>query len=168
MNELGTMVQHPEYFHVLLNPIPIYVMALGVAVLVASLMRKSREIQLVGLWIVAFAGVSAWPTWYFGHQAYHHLYESLTEEGQRWADTHMQRADISVYVLYVTAVLALAAIFLPRKFPRTAKMLPVLTTAVALVTVGLDLWVGKAGGQIRHSEFRFDSPPERMQKEHEH
>jgi uncharacterized membrane protein len=169
MNELGKLFQRPEYIHVLLNPIPFYVLGVGVVILLVAIVRRKRESQLVGLWTLLFACAVAWPTWYFGHQAYHHLYELLTTEGQRWADLHLRLADWIVYVFYATGALALAAIFLPREIPKATTLLAVLALLAATVCLGLGAWIGRAGGQVRHSEFRDGPLPQPADhKTHEH
>lgn len=168
MSELTTALRHPEYIHVLLNPIPLYVLGTGVVILVWSLFRKSREAQTIGLWILVLAGIAAWPTWYFGHQAYHHLYDALSTEGQEWADVHLHRASRTIYIYYATGIIALAAIFLPRKIPKATIPLTIAALLAGTVSFGLGLWIAKAGGQIRHSEFRFSHPAEPTQGEHHH
>ncbi len=159
MNDLLEALKHPEYIHVLLNPIAGYVLLAGLALLLMALLRKKLEMQTAALWVLVFVGVTAWPTWYFGHQAYAHLMMSLTEEAKQWANVHVQRADRFVYSLYLTGALALAALVLPRKFPKTATPLAISALIAGLIASGLVGWIARPGGKIRHSEFRTGPPP---------
>ena len=84
---------------------------------------------------------------------------SLTEEAKQWANVHVHRADRFVYSLYLTGLLGLAAIFLPRKFPKAAKPLAITALVVGLAAFGFTSWISRAGGEIRHSEFRTGPPP---------
>lgn len=166
MNDLIEALKHPEYVHVLLNPIPGYILPVGLVLLSISLLRRKPELQRVSLWILVFVGIAAWPIWYFGHQAYGHLAEALTEEAKQWANVHVQRADRFVYSLYLTGLLGLAAIFLPRRFPRTAKPLAVTALMAGVAAFAFTIWISRAGGEIRHSEFRTGPPPAAPAHEH--
>ena len=46
--------------------------------------------------------------------------ESLPEELKQWTRVEIERADRFIYAVYFTGALALAMIFLLRKFPKTA------------------------------------------------
>ncbi len=62
MTELQHMLQQlglPEYIHVLLNPLPVYGMALGLVALAAAWISRSRAAQAIALLILALAGASA-------------------------------------------------------------------------------------------------------------
>lgn len=166
MDNVSEALKHPEYIHVLLNPIPGYVLATGLVVLLIALLRKKREVQIAALWILVLVGIIAWPTWYYGHQGYDHLKESLNEEAKLWVNVHVYRADRLVYSLYLTGVVALAAIFLPRKFPRATQALTVAALVIGVAAFGAVNWIARAGGEIRHSEFRTGPPPPAPAHEH--
>lgn len=166
MNSIFEALKHPEYIHVLLNPIPLYILPAGLALFLIACLRKRSDVQVAALWVLVFVGMTAWPTWYFGHQAYGHLMDSLTEEAKQWANVHAQRANRFVYALYLTGGLAVAAIFLPRKFPKTASPLAVAVLVVGLAAFVSAGWIAQAGGVIRHSEFRTGPPPAAPAHEH--
>lgn len=168
MDNLAEALKHPEYVHLLLNPIPAYVLATGLLLLAIALMRKSRELQIAALWVLVFVGITAFPTWYYGHRAFDHLRESLTETSKQWAYVHIHRADRFVYFLYLTGALALMAIFLPRKFPKAAGPLSIAALVVGIGAFGLVNWISRAGGEIRHSELRMGPPPPAPVHEHNH
>lgn len=161
-------LKHPEYIHLLLNPIPGYVLPTALVLLGIALIRSNRAAQVTALWVLVFVGISAWPIWYFGHQGYDHLMESLTEEARQWANVHVHRADRFVYFLYLTGLVALAAIFLPRKFPQTTNALVITALGSGLAAFVLVGWISRAGGEIRHSELRMGPPPAAPQHQHEH
>lgn len=102
---------------------------------------------------------SAWPAHFFGHKAYGQLYPIIDGEGQEWLSLHMHRADRWIYLFYALALSALATVLLPRKLPKSAVPLALFTLSLALFCLGVGGWMAKAGGRIRHPEFRSHSGP---------
>ncbi len=165
MTELHLMLQQlrqPEYIHVLLNPLPVYGMAMGLVALVVAWIARKRAAQAVALLIVALAGVSVWPVVEFGERGYDRVYAMSNKDAQQWLDVHATRASRAAPVFYAVAVLAVATVLVPWKFPKTNNVLLAITLAMALVALGLGGWISHAGGQVRHSEFREGPPPEQV------
>ena len=163
MAELHLILQHlkqPEYVHVLLNPLPVYGLVLGVVALVVSWIARNRAAQAIALLIVALAGVSAWPVVEFGERGYDRVYAMSNKDAQQWLDVHATRASRLAPVFYAVAVLAVVTVIVPWKFPKTNNALLAVTLAATLVALGIGGWIGHAGGQVRHSEFREGPPPE--------
>lgn len=150
-----------EYLHTLLNPVPVYGLSMGLLALGAGLAWRSRRTVVVGLGIVAFSGLAAWPTYALGQQAYERVRAMSDTAGGLWLDEHMARAEKLISVFYVLAALALAGIAAPLKWPRTALPLALGTVAVGVGAMGVGGWIAYAGGHVRHPEFRFEPPPPR-------
>jgi hypothetical protein len=144
----------PEYVHVLLNPLPVYGAAIGVLVLGIALLARSKPAQLAGLWVVILSTALVWPVAHYGQNAYKGIREKADEPGQGWLDEHMERAERTAYVFYGTAVLGLVALVARKKFPKAATPLTIVTLVAGMVSLGAGGWISKAGGQIRHPEFR--------------
>jgi uncharacterized membrane protein len=170
MSELQQVLQHlkqPEYVHVLLNPMPVYGLVCGVLALLLAVLFKNKQAQIVGLVVVVFASASAWPVAEYGERSYDRVYSMSNPEAQQWLDVHAHRAGQFVYAFYVTAVLGVVALLSQWKLPKLAAKLTVVTLLAAIVSLGIGGWIGHAGGQVRHSEFR-DGPPPVPVKPHEH
>lgn len=164
-------LRQPEYIHVLINPLPIYGLAMGLIALVIAFFLKSRRAQIVGLIIVLIAAASAWPVYEFGEQAYNPVLSIADDAGQAWLDEHMDRAETLIYFFYALAVLAAASIAAPVKWPRSATPLLLSVILLTAVTLGIGGYIAYAGGRIRHSEFRKfrnEKPAPRQKSEHEH
>jgi cytochrome b len=144
----------PEYIHVVLNHLPLFGLLIGAALLLASLIRKSGELRGAALVVIAVTGLSAWPVSEFGERGYDRVYSMSNLEGQVWLKTHSNRADKAVPVVYVTVALAVAALVATRKKPAFAHPLSIATLLAAALSFVLLGWVARAGGQIRHPEFR--------------
>src|SRR5438132_1002733 len=56
----------PEYVHALINPIPIYGLAMAALFLTGALFLRNRPAQLLALWLVVLSAASAWPTYLLG------------------------------------------------------------------------------------------------------
>lgn len=153
-------LQQPEYLHVLINPLPVYGLALGLLATVLALLLRERRAQIVALAIVFVSAFSAWPASEFGEQGYDRVLSLSDHAGGLWLKEHRCRADEVLWVFYVAAALAAGAIFVPFKWPRCALPLLVAAMAAAIVALGCGTYIASAGGQIRHGEFRYGPPPD--------
>lgn len=162
----------PEYVHVLLNPLPVYGLAMGALALLAALLVRSKAAQNIALAFVVLCAASAWPVLIYGQHGYNHLYPQLDPESQQWLDVHMERAERFIYAFYLTALLGIAALGAQKKLPKANKVLALLTLASALASLGIGAWISRAGGEVSHSEFRgeeappINSAPEQHQHKH--
>ncbi|MGB7839860.1 MAG: hypothetical protein WBL40_17305, partial [Terrimicrobiaceae bacterium] len=59
--ELLRGLEQPEYVHVLLNPVPIYGLAMGLAALMIAMGLRSREARICACAIIFLSSASAWP-----------------------------------------------------------------------------------------------------------
>ncbi|MCG3147767.1 MAG: hypothetical protein PCFJNLEI_01208 [Verrucomicrobiae bacterium] len=174
MNELQLFLhalKQPEYLHVLLNPLPMYGLAMGLLALLLALLLRSRPARVVALVLVALSCASVWPVVRYGHGGYDRVSAMSNNEAKQWLDVHQHRADRAKYIFYLAGLLALAALAADWKFPRAALPLAVATLVLAVVSSGLGGWIAHAGGKVRHSEFRDGPPPnpiEPSQREEHH
>lgn len=152
-------LRQPEYVHTLLNPLPIYGMSIAVIGLMVALLLRSRPAQLTALILVIISALSVWPVVEFGERAYDNVLVLSDADGQAWLKEHEERAETFRYAFYALAVLAAAAIFAPKKWPRTALPLTIATLVLAIGSLGAGASIAYAGGKIRHREFRTLPPP---------
>ncbi|HTL58398.1 MAG TPA: c-type cytochrome, partial [Candidatus Limnocylindrales bacterium] len=156
----GAGLPQPEYFHVLINPLPIYGLATAALVLAGALILRNRPAQLLALVMVFLCAASAWPTYMAGEKAYYRVYPTADSEGQQWLDVHKRRGEKLIYVFSALAAVALSAALIAAKAPKTAFPLASLTLIMALISLAAGGRIGKAGGKIRHPEFRHEPPPQ--------
>lgn len=160
MNEaLLRELQQPEYLHVLLNPLPLYGLAIALFGLIAATYLGSRPAQVTALVLIFASAISAWPVVHHGDNAYDRVLSMADNDGQAWLKAHVHRADQLVFLYYALAALAVAAIFAPKKWPRSATPLAIATMLLAVVSLGAGSYIAHAGGKIRHREFRSVPPP---------
>jgi len=146
-------LKRPEYVHVLLNPLPVYATAMGVIALVVALLMRSRPAQIVALILVGIGCFSVWPVSEYGEDASHRVGTMSNTDTQSLRE-HEERAERAGWFFCVTGSLAVAGIVTGWKFPKLATWLTVATLVAAIVCIGLGAWISRAGGKVRHSEFR--------------
>lgn len=158
---------HPEYLHVLLNPLPVYGMAAGLFLLLVSLVLRKDPAPAL-LWLTLM-GAATWFVVRSGQQGYDRVLAMSNQEAQAWLKVHMHRAESLMYVFYATGAAALAALLARRWWPRAYRTLVWSTLALAFVSANVGGWISQAGGRVRHSEFREGPPrPDQMPPEDEH
>ena len=153
-------IKQPEYLHALLRVFPVEGLSLGMLALIISMILRSRPAQITALILIFVCSAMAWPVARLGEQAYDVIEPKSGPEAYAWLDAHAQRAEKALVVFYSLAGIALVALVLPWKFPKTAVPLAALTLLTAFAAMGAGAWISYAGGQIRHSEFRYGTPPE--------
>lgn len=153
-------LKQPEYLHALLRVFPVEGLSLGMLALVISLILRSRPAQITALILIFVCSAAAWPVARLGEQAYDVIEPKSNAEAYAWLDAHAQRAEKALFVFYTLAGVALLALVVPWKFPKAAVPFALLTLLVAFAAMGAGVWISYAGGQIRHSEFRYGTPPE--------
>jgi hypothetical protein len=155
----------PEYIHVLINPLPVYGLAVGCLGLIIALFLRSRHAQIATLAILFVTAASAWPVKEYGEQAYDRVLSMTDADGEAWLKVHEHRADQLIYLFYALALLAVVAILAPIKWPRTAMILALTTLVLSFAALGAGGYIAYAGGKIRHREFRSQPPPKKSETE---
>jgi len=161
------MIEHlskPEYVHVLLNPLPVYGLAVGVLGLMIALFLKTKSARVTALALVLLSAASAWPVYYYGEAGYDRVKAIVDEAGDKWLDEHMRRGERLIYVFYVVAALSAVGITADFAAPKAAVPMAIATLILALVSLGAGGYIAYAGGHVRHKEFRFESPPPAQQR----
>jgi hypothetical protein len=154
-------LRQPEYIHVLLNPLPVYGLAVGLLGLIVAFFLRSRPAQIATLLIVLISAASAWPVYEFGEQAKDRVLSMENEVGDAWLEEHQDRAEDLIWFFYALAILSAAAIVAPMKWPRSATPLVIAAILLSVVTLGCGGYIAYAGGKIRHREFRNVPPPQK-------
>src|SRR6266436_7853651 len=91
----------PEYLYVLLNPLPVYGLAMGVFTLLLALISRRRAAQVIALALIFVGAISAWPVYHYGEAAYDRVTAMSDPGGERWLDEHMVRGEKLIWTFYV-------------------------------------------------------------------
>src|SRR5438067_4921080 len=136
----------PEYMHVLLNPLPVYGLAITVIGLALALIFRSRPAIIIALALVFISGISAWPVLSYGQAAYDRVKSMSDPAGEQWLDEHMARGEKLIYAFYVLAALSATGIAVIVKWPRTFMTVSLVALALSSGTLGV-------GGYISYAVF---------------
>jgi hypothetical protein len=160
-------LRQPEYIHVLLNPLPVYGLLIGLIGLVLALVLKSRRAQIATLTLVLISSASAWPVYEFGQQGYDRVLSMTDEDGGAWLDEHRERGEELIWIFYALVALSAIALAAPIKWPKSSLPLAVAVVLLGVVTLESGVYIGYAGGRVRHREFRNEpAPPKRSERDH--
>ena len=159
LDSLLQITRQPEYLHTLLNPVPIYGLGVGLLGLLIAVVLRSRPAQIATLAIVLLSAATVLPVYLLGEAAEDRMEGLVDEGGRAWLEEHEHRAERVMYAFYLLAALAAAALIAPRWWPKSAMPLSLAVLMAGLVALALGAYVAKAGGQIRHREFRTGPPP---------
>ncbi len=168
MNQILEHLTQPEYMHVLINPMPVYGLSMGIVAMIVALIYRGRPVIVAALVLMFLAGLSAWPTYHYGQEAYDRVKSMSDTVGGQWLDEHMKRAEKLIYAFYILAGVAMAGIFAPLKWPRTSMPLAISALVLGIATLGIGGWISYPAGHVRHKEFRFEPPPTAEAEEHTH
>ena len=158
---LRALQRQPEYVHILINPLPIYGLAISWIGLVIAFFLRSRRAQIATLALVLISAAAAWPVYEFGEEGYDRVLSMTDDDGHAWLDEHQRRAELLIYFFYALAGLSALAIAFPIKWPKTSTSLVITTILLGAIVLGMGGYIAYAGGKIRHREFRTEPPPKK-------
>lgn len=158
-------LRQPEYLHVLLNPLPVYGLAIALFGLIAAIYLGTRGGQITALILVFACAASAWPVAHYGEAAEDRVQAMADDDGEAWLKEHARRADELVYVFYALAIISVVAIFAPAKWPKSARPLALATFLFGIISLTTGAYIAHAGGKVRHREFRHLPPPKAAETE---
>jgi len=153
-------LRQPEYVHVLLNPLPVYGLAVGLIALLVAICQRSRAATIAALVVVLVSAASAWPVYEYGERAYDGVLSMADEPGRAWLAAHKARAEELIWFFYALAILSGIALIVPTKWPRSSVGLAIAVLALGAISLGAGGYISYAGGRIRHREFRNEPPPQ--------
>src|SRR6476646_4915272 len=128
-------LQRPEYLHVLINPLPVYGLAIALFGLLAAVYLGTRGGQITSLVLIFACAASAWPVAHYGEAAEDRVQAMADDDGEAWLKEHAHRADELIYVFYALAVVAGLAIFVPAKWPRATRPLAIATLVLTIASL---------------------------------
>ena len=171
MNWFTVLRKHlgdPEYLHILINPLPVYGLAIATLALVLALFLRNQRVTIAALVLVFLTALSAWPTYHYGEAGYDRVKALSDPAGEQWLDEHMARGEKLIWAFYVLAGVSAIGIAVIGKLAAYTRIVTVTTLVLASGTLGIGGYIAYAGGHVRHREFRFEPPPVVRAEEHHH
>ena len=156
---IDALLRQPEYIHVLINPLPVYGLAMGLIALFVATCQRSQSATRAAFVIVLISAGAAWPVYEFGEQAYDRVLSMSDDAGRAWLADHQARAEHLIWFFYALAALSAISLIVSIKRPKLTLALAITLLVLGAVTLGLGGYIAYAGGKIRHREFRTEPPP---------
>jgi hypothetical protein len=153
------MLDQPEYLHVVTNHLPLIGLPVAMLALIAALVTRDRTATLIGLALVGLLALSAWPVSHYGEEGYDRVLSMADEAGAKFLAHHRALADRWIFLHFLTAGVAALGLMLAWKWTRTLVASSILALVLAAASLAAGTAIAKAGGAVRHREFRSDPPP---------
>jgi hypothetical protein len=153
------MLDQPEYVHVAINHFPLVGLLVAMVALVGALALRNRAAILLALALVALLALSAWPVAEYGESGYDRVLSMSDEAGGKFLAHHRELADRWLFLYFITAGVAGLGLALAWRWPRTLIYSAALALALGVSSLSAGIAIAKAGGCIRHREFRTTLPP---------
>ncbi len=149
----------PTHLHLLTNHIPIFITLAGLIALGLAFIWKNDGARRIALVLLIMGTVGGLVTYWLGQQSYKPVRGLADETGQDWLDLHMERAEQVIWLFWLAATSAAAALVIEWRKIRLALPATLLAGALGAASLGVSGWIADAGGKIRHPEIRGDSRP---------
>jgi hypothetical protein len=159
MNSYLNLLKQPEYVHTLINHFPLVGLMVAVLALLMALVVKNRAAVFIGLALVFLLSLSIWPVSEFGEAGYDRVLSMSDEPGQAFLRHHEDLADRWAFLYYITAGVAGLGFGLAWKWPRLLTPAAILSILLAAASLTAGGFIARAGGEVRHREFRTGPPP---------
>ena len=141
------------HLHLVVNHFPIIGTILGLGILIAGMILKKITVKNTAYYLFVVAAVFAAFSMATGEGA-EELVEDMPSIGKQIIHEHEEMAENFAVVMYVLGFFSLLGIYFDYKNHVKAKLVAAIVLIIAIVTVVFALFVGKSGGEIRHTEIR--------------
>jgi hypothetical protein len=153
------MLEQPEYVHVLINHFPLIGLLVAMVALVVGLVIRNRPAVRIGLVLVGLLALSAWPVYHYGEEGYDRVLSMADEAGAKYLAYHQQLAERWIFLYLITAGVAGLGVALGWKWPNSLPWFAAAALVLAAASLSAGIVIAKAGGAVRHREFRQSLPP---------
>ncbi|HET7233465.1 MAG TPA: hypothetical protein VFJ16_25870 [Longimicrobium sp.] len=144
---------NPAHLHLMVNHVPVFGTIFAALLIGWGLLRKSEDVLRLGLILAVLIGIATWGVQLTGEPAEHALAGTQGFQ-RRLVHAHEEAAELSTYVISLSAVLALVTLVLMRRRRGAARGLAVVTLIAAFAGFGLVSRAALLGGEISHPEAR--------------
>lgn len=140
------------YPHLLVNHLPILGTIFGILILGTGMILRNDTVKQTGLGTLVFAALSSALALLTGDPA-GDVVKTLPGISETFIEYHENMAYLSLWILIPSGVLSAMAFYSTWKQEKAAKYMVIAAMALSLITAGAMSFVGKTGGQIRHTEL---------------
>lgn len=143
------------HLHIVLNHVPSIGMVAGLALFIASLIKKSGPLKKLSLEVLVVMALVALPTYMSGNAA-QQLLRNRPEIPKGLIEAHQNSAMITLIFLVLTGTFAWFGLWQFRRFLRPGPWNSSAVLILSIVTAAFILRTANMGGEISHPEIRAD------------
>jgi uncharacterized membrane protein len=141
------------YLHLLINHFPILGFVFGVLVIATGFLLKNDAVKLTSFGLITFSALMAIPAFMTGASA-EDAVEGLAGITETITESHEDAAALALWLIIPVGVISALAFWSVLKKDKLARSLSIITFVLSVLSAAVLGWVGKTGGQVRHTEFR--------------
>ncbi len=138
--------------HLALNHVPLILSITGGGILIAGMIIRNESFKTLSLFLLVAAALFTAPVFLTG-EGTEEMVEELAGVAEAAIDKHADMAKISLIVIIITGIIALAGLIL-RKNAAIARVVFPVALLFSLASFGTMAQTAHLGGMIRHTEIR--------------
>ncbi len=142
------------HIHIILNHFPTIGTVIGLVLFVLALVGKNNELKRFALGLFLVTGILVIPTYLSGSAASEIVTAQRVGTSEALIQAHQDDALFAFLFAGITAVFAWLGLWQIRRFGAEKQWNAALVLLLGIVTVGLMINTGTAGGEITHPEIR--------------
>lgn len=155
------------HFHLVVNHLPIVGILIGLLVLVTGFILKKPEVKVTALGIFIFSALVSFAAFYSGEGA-EEIVDKIPGISETIINQHEESAELFFTIVLILGAVSLGTMLLEIKKSKLSKFGFILVILFVLAAGVLAKNVGTTGGEIRHTEIRYDSNLIQIQSEKDH
>ena len=144
------------YLHLVINHFPIIGVMIGTMLLMAGMAFNNQGVKISGLATIVFAALVSILAYTTGDPA-EEAVKGLPDVARSLISRHEGIAAIAMYILVPAGLMAAISLYSLLKNEKSVKLMAIITLVLALASSAVMVYVGRTGGQIKHSEFRNEA-----------
>lgn len=146
------IAMNQTHIHLLLNHFPIVGTLIGSCLLLWGILKKNDQIRSISAFLLAAMAIVAIPVFLTGEPAEESV-EHLSGVSENMISLHEEAAEIAIWLMGITGIIAAAALFLAWKKHKQANIVFLIAFILSAVSFASMARTGYLGGQIRHTEI---------------
>lgn len=141
------------HIHLLLNHFPVIGTMIGSLLLIWGIYSKQNNLKTIAAVVLAAMAIMAIPVYLTGEPA-EEAVENLPGVSETLIGMHEDAANIAIWLMEITGIFSLVAIFIQMKHSAKASSFFMLAAVFSIISFAAMARTGYYGGKIRHTEIR--------------
>ncbi len=144
------------HVHLMVNHLPMVGVLFGFLVLISGYIIKNRQVRNTALGIFVFSALTSIAAFYTGEGA-EEVVGNIPGVSETLLHDHEEYAGLFFTTILILGGVSLATLFLEYRKSVFTKYALSLVILLAIISMMISKYVGTSGGEIRHSEIRYDA-----------